>query len=60
MSLQDLQEKPDSTKKKIIIGVAIVLILILGAWWVKSTLGHFEKVQQEGIDVEFPTSTDKN
>lgn len=59
MSLKELQEKPDSTKKKIIIGVAIVLILILGTWWVKSTLKHLKQTEQQGIEVEFPTTTDQ-
>lgn len=59
MNLKELQEKPDSTKKKIIIGVAIVLILILGTWWVKNTVNHLKQTKQEGIDIDFPTTTDQ-
>lgn len=54
MDLEELQEKPDSTKKKIIIGVAIILILILGTWWVMNTKQHLEKVKEEGIEINFP------
>ncbi|MEF8846927.1 MAG: hypothetical protein V5A57_00625 [Candidatus Paceibacterota bacterium] len=56
MDLEELQEKPDSTKKKIIIAIAVVLILILGAWWVKDTINHLKQTQREGIDIEFPAS----
>ncbi len=54
MDLEELQEKPDSTKRKIIIGVAIILILILGTWWVMDTKQHLEKVKEEGIEINFP------
>ena len=60
MNLKDLQEKPESTKKKIIIGVAIVLVLILGVWWFQDTRQHLKEVQQEGIDIELPATEQTN
>jgi len=60
MNLKDLQEKPESTKKKIIIGVAIVLVLILSIWWFQDTRQHLKEVQQEGIDIELPATEQTN
>lgn len=54
MKLEELQQKPDSTKRKILIGVAIVLILILGTWWVMNTRQHLKEVEREGIEIDFP------
>ena len=56
MNLKELQDKSDRTKKRIIIGVAIVLILLFGIWWFKSTRQHLQEVKQEGVKVNFPVS----
>jgi len=52
--LEELREKSEDEKKKILIGVALILILILGFWWLQNTKKHLREVKQEGIDIELP------
>lgn len=60
MNLKELQEKPESTKKKIIITVAAILTLILGFWWFRNTRQHLQNMQQEELEVEFPAPEESN
>jgi len=50
--LEKLRNKPPATKRKIIIGIAIILILFFGLLWYKDTIKHIRRMKQENL--EFP------